>query len=622
MFAEPRPNSANSSASHPWVERWSSWGLRVGVVYGWITSLALTCGCAPRVSTSTSKADNSASAEKENLPVTFPNLVRKNSDTVSVRTALQQMNAYFSDDPNSPLKSLDAARLAQLRQRLQLTDEEANEVARPDYSPLDAYYLAQALTVYEGMRSLELAHDPPPLRAQRAFAWAMRMVALEPENALPAPPMFAIRRGYGSGLDRAYVALAAFQQAGFDGLLIGPSDCENRPSYSRTANEAVSVVPFWAVGAFAEGQVYLFDPWNGRPFAGPKGQGIATLAQVRSDPALVASWGQQVSPVLTDPAKQIADSQAFFAPMLSALALRMQYLDQVLRLANPGIRLYVDPNRITEALTQANVPFRWWAPSNDPMSATRILSSFLSPEEGGTDRPQGNFPRRYDLFRRLLVPDSMYPQELANVGGQIGDRLRLAYAKPFEMLVLAPTSPRDSIARGEFREAIQMLTQIQDESRKLLNRVRLEKTLAAETQQWLQEAQAATAKLARAQSQRDLNAEQQARVELDAIYARSEKVMLTLQSGIQEALLADVVFLQALCKHEEAERLHARWERASTEAKPTLTEPARKAWTNCQSLWNNYLGEYPRRYPQFAWRNQHAQRLAQRTTEALEQLKP
>src|SRR5205807_13817 len=113
-----------------------------------------------------------------------------------------------------------------LQQAIGLSADEVKEIEGSNYTLLDAHHLDRCFLFRDIATSLALAgagddSTGKPIRrsgleqAQAAFAWVMREMRLFAgrdarlfdEAVLPVPPEFVVRRGVGSGLERALVYL-------------------------------------------------------------------------------------------------------------------------------------------------------------------------------------------------------------------------------------------------------------------------------------------------------------------------------------------------------------------------------------------------------------------------------
>ncbi|HYH66761.1 MAG TPA: hypothetical protein VD866_18855, partial [Urbifossiella sp.] len=202
----------------------------------------------------------------------------KETDPAGTRGALNKLAedlAARPDVPAPPALTADAEKALVALARLAPEDV---EVVRPAaYTTGDAVYLAECLYLRDAARSLDPVGLPPAEQARAAFAWVCRQVYLRPwltddGRFVPAvPPTYVLRRGWGSGLERATVALALFQQLGLDAGLVGPPDAADKsvgyaPPWLTVAESPTAAGPFFAVAVRAGADVLLFDPFAGRAF--------------------------------------------------------------------------------------------------------------------------------------------------------------------------------------------------------------------------------------------------------------------------------------------------------------------------------------------------------------------
>ena len=118
-------------------------------------------------------------------------------------------------------------------------------------------------------------------RVRRLFDWVVRNIQLEAsgEGDSDAPPRLAwqsLLLGRGPALDRAWLFILLARQQGLDVVML-----------ARKAEGDNGLPPAWLPALLHKGQLYLFEPELGLPIPGPKGEGIATLAQAVADEALL-----------------------------------------------------------------------------------------------------------------------------------------------------------------------------------------------------------------------------------------------------------------------------------------------------------------------------------------------
>ena len=105
-------------------------------------------------------------------------------------------------------------------------------------------------------------------------------------------------------------------------------------------------------GALIGKDIYLFDARLGIPLPGPKGEGIATLAQVRAQPAVLQQLGLDAKNPYDVSQDQAQRAEVHVACALSALAPRMRFLQDQLA-ATEKVRLGVDPAALVKKFTEA-----------------------------------------------------------------------------------------------------------------------------------------------------------------------------------------------------------------------------------------------------------------------------
>ncbi|MBX9626239.1 MAG: hypothetical protein K2X82_20740 [Gemmataceae bacterium] len=549
--------------------------------------------------------------------------VGQDKDPVSLRTTLGKLSGDLAGQPGGlPTLTPDGAKA--LAAAVTLTPFEAEQVGARAFTGLDAVYLADALYLRDAARWVDPGGAAPAELARLGFEWVCRQVfvfpwVLDTGELVPAvPPTAVLRRGYGTGLERAYVFLALLRQLGIDGCLVGPPEAADRPAgYAGPGETGVPRGPFWAVGARVGPDVLLFDPWAGRPVPGPGGTGIATLAQVRADPALA-------KPVAPDEARR---SVAFLAVPVGGLSPRMAVLEEKLR-AEVGVRLAADPAALRGRFAEAKEEPRVWHPKGDDFAYGRVQARFTPAEDGGLDARDPR-SRLQGQYLRSLLPGSVlvFPAGLAEVPSA-GGRLRNLAIDQFATAFLNPPGgqpgPRERVQRGQLQDAVRFLTDRQDGFRRGLER--LQGADRGEEGAWVRAMAEAHAALTRAQFPDPLR-DKVARPDSDPAVADAQRAVDDLwRSGSPFAQrivdraaaapgLAEASYLIALAKHEEAERRQFRADRAGAgpDAEAARKEAAR-AWGEAANQWATFLAQPVARG--FPARADHAQALAARAAAA------
>jgi hypothetical protein len=498
---------------------------------------------------------------------------RKSADVAACRRLVEQLNVALnrSNVERRP-EALAPAERSLLEKDFAVRPDEMAEVGRVEFTTLDAYYLDESLLYRDVARALDVAHLPPVERARAALTWVVNTFR-GVERTVPAlPPWFAAMRGAGTPLERTYALLTLLRQLDLDACLVGD------------AGAATSPDGVWAVGVLADDQVYLFDARLGLPLPGPAGQGVATLAQVRTaaDPFKPLALDPKLPYDVT--AERAKQAQAFVTFPLSSLAPRMRFL-QGMAPEYMSVRLAADAPAVRERFSKAlpGVEVRCW---NPPVidALPRLLFAFLPQAEGGGDPspPAGQRFRRYYFDG---VPWGLLPPFVAELQGEPGARMQAAFADRVTSLS-KPGSPRDLTLRGQFSEATEQLVAVQTLAQRRPGNLR---ELERSSRDWADQARSIYAELSRrerAAAKGDpaaVAALAEVRGQVEMLWKMSREPVMYIESLAMEPLAVDATYLLAVCKHEQAERLGHRPETANDRA----------AWQSAQRWWNTFLANYP-----------------------------
>lgn len=558
--------------------------------------------------------------------------LRSENDPATARRVLTELNAGLAANPAAdPVPGLAPDAEAALRAVVPLSADDATELANAGFTPLDAAYLADAYYLRDAARALEAPADPAA-RAAAAFAWVGRQVVLQPwatpagQGQLvlnpPVPPTFALRRGSGSGLDRAFVFLAVLQQLGLDACLVGPAAADGKPWSWTPAGGSTGKGPFWAVGVRAGADVVLFDPWRGEPVPG-------TLAEVTANPDRLKAWFDDKTRPWDVTPETVKVSVPFVAVPLSALAPRTKLLERKLdRDPDPTVigepRLAVD----TVALRGRFGPAaKVWNPPADPFTYSRGLASFLPLDEGGRDATPPGPRRLFDQYKLSLVPGQL----LGGIGGVHPDALtqfRLFVLGSYEKSFLVPPTPRERVQRGMFSDATPDLVTKRDAFLAATERIRTDKDRDALLRDWVGKANEAYENLsiARLKEKTDPAGVAVAQQAVADFWKKESKGAEALRDQVIAAVgAAEATYLLAACKHEQAERAQVRFDRAvaaagsdprGAAAADRARDAARDAWTDARDWWGRYDPYLAAQNAAFPGRGDHARKLADRATRA------
>src|SRR5581483_4117942 len=400
--------------------------------------------------------------------------LRKETDVAGCKSALGQLAGELPNRPDVPAPGpLGPDAEKAIAEAVPLNPTDLQEVRQASYTTLDAVYLSECLYLADAARSLDAAGLPDARRAELAFAWVCREEYLSPwlvpapRGGLMAtlvPPVYVLRRGYGSGLERAYVFLALLQQLGIDGCLVGPPETADRPAgFVAPGPDGQPLTgapkgPFWAVGARAGADVLLFEPWRGEPFPG-------TLASLKANPESLKRWLDDKSWGVT--ADDVRKATVYLAAPVSALAPRMELLEEKLKTDAP-VRLAIHPGKLRDRFAAAppagpglpSSDVKFWNPPNDPFAYGRVLPMFLPLEEGGADRGEPG-SRLFDRYVRDQVPPAVFtlPPDV-KLGEDLPRRRLMAMAiTSYGRAFLEPPTPQEQFQRGQFQEALKGLVE-------------------------------------------------------------------------------------------------------------------------------------------------------------------
>ena len=115
-------------------------------------------------------------------------------------------------------------------------------------------------------------------RATALFDWVIRNIQLDADGAdLPYRPWESLVFGHGTAEQRAWVFALMARQLGLDVVVLEvPEEVEDNAK-----------TEFWLPALLSNGKLYLFDTRLGLPVPGKDSQGVATLAELKADPALL-----------------------------------------------------------------------------------------------------------------------------------------------------------------------------------------------------------------------------------------------------------------------------------------------------------------------------------------------
>jgi hypothetical protein len=559
-------------------------------------------GCGPTASRP------QAEGPQRQLPDPWPSFaqnLRRENDSISVRRLLGQLGADLAsnsaaDQPKGPTPAQDAA----IAQALTLPAEDAAEVRSAAFTPLDAIYLAECCYLRDIARSLELANLAPQVQADAVFEWVCRQVELRPwvldtGNGLVSPAVptsFVLRRGAGSGYERATIALGIWHQLGLDAVLVGGPNAQTLASvvpFDARSGGGVPRGPFWGVGVRIGSEVRVYDCWRGEVLPG-------TLQQIRAEPQRLEPWRQSGWDV---PEADVRNASIYLATPLSGLAPRLALLEDKLQSEAP-VRLTYDFVGMQKRLeSEAKIPgVPLWNPP-DRFGLLRVAATFLPADDGGRDTGRSG-TRLYDQYRISLFPRVLFSLPVELPSGEARDRLIAAVAESYDRAFFQSPSPRERIQRGAIFEAVPQLVTRRSEFSTMAERLRTDRRRETELREWITGSTAVYDALGRAKLDERTNPEgvNQARGMVEEFWrVQRQGAQVLIDATLSGPGLAEATYLIALAKQElairstrrvtalEADGTLAKTRTASQErGREQTREKAVDAWNDAVEWWSRY----------------------------------
>jgi hypothetical protein len=534
----------------------------------------------------------------------------RDHDATTCLSALRQVNNHLAKTPADALPPVDAAYAERVRKLFGFDDGETAEIETRKFTPLDAQHLDLCLLMGDVARSLEvrgftgpdgkdLGRTPLGL-AEAAFEWVVREVRLQgDQKELYAPPHWVLRRGWGTPLDRALIFLELLRQMG---------QAEKEPA---DLLGCLLFVPdggdwrFWACGVVIKGgdDLYLFDPRLGLPLPGLAGKGIATLAAVGKDPALLRQLDSGKGHAYDVTAEQARSARVFLAVSLSALAPRLGKLERLLpnslrvrvtaEVVRPGSG---EDGELLTRLRKAAPEVRVYK------KAAGLLRDFLPAEDGGTDKTYKKQIFVANLVPREFLPTVVADQSAFSSDSPMGRRLMALFATPFLRSALEPGGARDLMLRGRRQKAVGDLSEELPRWEPARRGQAEKKQLALAANEWAQKAIAAYASRVRARTPREIMEADRA-VEQVWELKEARAILVLMRDAIAIPRRAEVSYLSALCKHEDAVLMQARLDllrEAGGKADAYLLEDVKKSWEGAAFLWREHIEGTPSELPSHA----------------------
>jgi hypothetical protein len=558
--------------------------------------------------------------------------LKKDTELTSVKTALTGLTNEVSIQEGQKLPTLSDEAFAALAAVVPLSPGDHREIRGAAFSGYDPVYLADCLYLRDSARALALTGLPPERQAELAFEWVCRQVYLYPWlrqlgehtfRSTALPPTVVLRRGFGSGLERMYVFVALLQQLGLDGCLIGgptvgPTTAEFNvnirvpvPAPPASMAAVASVAPrgpFWAVGVRVGTDVRLFDPWRAQPLP-------LTLNQLRANPEAAKAWfedpANKSGPTLDDAKK----ATVYLAVPVNALSPRMGAFEAHLG-GELGVKVALD----VKALEAKRAAFpdpkpTYWNSVDDPFAYGRVGRSFLPVDMGGSDPSPLSPVRLYESAFRDQIPAGAFvqPDRLKAIPAQ--QRLGATAAHYLAVSFVEPPNPRERVQRGQFQDAARDVVVKQEAFAAGMERL-LNKDADQQVQDWIKAANEMYDALGVARLNGDKSEEGALAAQVENLW-KQPGAQLLIDRASAEVGRAEASYLLALCKHEQAERLQVRLERATGPDAAAAKADALDAWKTAQAAWRTYE-QLAATHAGFPGRAAHGSTLAARATKFVE----
>lgn len=529
----------------------------------------------------------------------------RQTDLNACRNALQQINTELGEKAALRPPPLTNEQKDLLHANLRLDREGLSEVESSHFTRLDQQHLfccllmrdaAAGAIVTKGSR-VNKAGGPamrtkPLDRAVRAFAWVMREVRLRPREGEAEPPSFVLRRGWGSALERALVFLALLEQIG------DPADQPELLGFLLQVPDESGALRLWTCGVVIgdDKAVYLFDPHLGLPLPGPKGEGVATLAQAREQAEILDQLNVDKKYRYLVTKEQARLAQAQLVCPLSALSPRMRSLQDKMLPPVVRVRLARDIDKEQERIQAACSA---GAAKTIPMQLSKqyctLLRRFLPVDAGGVDTTSQEQRFQLELVPWNAMPavfqnDRLFPRKT-----ELGMRVLNQFASPFITPTMDADQPRDLLLRGRYNSAVLKLVSERDTWRSMLAQQANSGDLQQQFDKWLAIAHRDYAKLMQAKSPEE---RQQAEQQVEKLWKdkSSLPVLIHLNSAVAAARNPEVAYQLGLCSQEQAEQQQARLDlQARPGAMPHRpdNEKTQGLWRNALGNWKNFEEEYP-----------------------------
>jgi len=233
----------------------------------------------------------------------------------------------------------------------------ASALAAQVFEPGDGQLLQEAVWLRDISRWAQGDDFNDLARATALFDWTIRNVQLmADDDALPHRPWRTLIDGRGTANERAWVFSLLCRQQSLDVVMLEISSADGD-----SEGAATTYLP----AVFLDGQLHLFDTRLGLPIPGPGGAGVATLAQVQQDDAILRQLDLEDAPY---PLKSVDFNKVAACVVASPFELSRRAMQLESKLTGDNhLVLTVVPSNVAERLKSVrslnrvklwDVPFR------------------------------------------------------------------------------------------------------------------------------------------------------------------------------------------------------------------------------------------------------------------------
>ncbi len=554
---------------------------------------------------STPKKDpNPKNGSQHNLPPLEQahQILQKTATLARCRESVSLLNKHLDQDPAK--KTLIAKLVPDKKTLTDIYGLNLNEiqyVSDPRFNTVDAYHLELCFRLRDVVHNLRWKSLPPLLRAEEAFQWTNRQVALHHSEEELLYPGFVLQRGSGSAEQRALLFLALLPHLDLAGCMIAV------PEKGGSGNQYH--LPGVLIEKDKTARGYLFDTRLGIPLPGPMGKGIATLEQVRKSPELLQALDVDERYTYDVTAEQMAKAQILLACPLSAITGRMHYLESVFnpgRQRNPQLKktyhLAFDPKGMLEKFRKVTgEEIGVWNSPDEKNTPLRSLRNFLPTKEDGLANPAAAEALKQELWQWREVAMRMQDLQLfSDFHPSAQNQLMLFVAALMKKYIL---NPRGQLTRGNFETMTTRLVKIRDILRKQTVSVNDRAKLVREINDWRRKVR----KICKDYGNKVRGAEQkyqmiwnrdyflyqltQPDVEEEELNADRKTILTDIVLDISiDALETEALYLLARVWLEKAERSQTQFEQNPTAVR---RKQMQSAWINALDWCRKFVARYP-----------------------------